>query len=102
MESKQALDIKMPGETNPEFAKVVSHYLSNFSYYRVKKNYAVRNQLYEWCSQNLGEKYKDWFIWEGGVQDKWWAVNIRSQKKGTWFALRWTDIIIERVDRQKD
>ena len=100
MESKQALEDLMPGETNEEFARVVREYLSNFAYYKVKKDYAVREQLYQWCGENLGEKYKDWFIHEGGKYDKWWTVNIRSPKKCTWFALRWNEIIIESVDRR--
>jgi hypothetical protein len=91
----------MPGEENNEFAKVVHEYLAKFSYYRVKKDYAVRQELYQWCRDHLGEQYKDWFIHEGGKYDKWWSVNVRSAKKGTFFALRWNDIIIESFDRRK-
>lgn len=102
--SKQDLDsngsLKLPGEVDPNFAKVVSEYLSHFSYYKIKKDYAIREHLYEWCAINLGEKYKDWFVHEGGKYDKWWTVNIRSPKRGTLFALRWADIIIESVDRR--
>lgn len=92
---------KLPGEHNPDFSRVVSEYLSHFSYYKVKKDYALRDELYQWCQTNLGQQYKDWFVHEGGKYDKWWTVNIRSPKKGTFFALRWNDIIIESVDRRR-
>lgn len=91
----------LPGESDPEFSRVVREYLANFGYYRIKKSYALRDDLYEWCAANLGEKYKDWFIFEGGRHDKFWTVNIRSPKRSTFFALRWADIIIESVDRRK-
>ena len=94
--------LKLPGESNPEFSRVVHEYLKAFSYYRVKKDYAIRDKLYEWCAQCLGEKYKDWFIHEGGKYDKWWTVNIRSPKHGTLFVLRWSDIVIESVDRRAE
>ncbi len=100
--SKPAHDegsVKLPGETDPDFSRIVREYLSNFSYYRVQKNYAVREQLYEWCSEYMGEKYRDWFVHEGGKYDKWWTVNIRSPKHCTLFGLRWADIIIESVDK---
>lgn len=100
----QALDskgsIKMPGESNPDFSRIVHEYLKNFSYYKIKKDYAVREKLYEWCSQYMGEKYKDWFIHEGGKYDKWWTVNIRNPKHCTLFAIRWSDLILESVDNK--
>lgn len=92
--------LRLPGQIDPDFGRMVSEYLRNFSYYRIKKDYAVREQLYEWCSQCLGEKYKDWFIHEGGKYDKWWSINIRSPKHCTLFSLRWGDIIIEYVDKE--
>lgn len=92
--------LKTPGEVDPQWGKVVSEYLANFSYYKIKKDYAQREKLYEWCSQSLGEKYKDWFIHEGGKYDKWWSINIRNPKHCTLFSLRWADIIIEYVDRR--
>jgi hypothetical protein len=91
----------MPGESNPDFARVVHEYLANFSYYKVRKEWALKEELYLWCRNNLGEQYKDWFVHEGGTRDKWWTVNVRSPKHGTLFALRWNDIIIESVDRRK-
>lgn len=102
--NNQGLDsggsLRLPGEVDPDFAKIVSEYLSNFAYYKIKKDYAVREQLYKWCSEYMGEKYRDWFIHEGGKYDKWWTVNIRNPKHSTLFVLRWTDIIIESVDRK--
>ena len=90
----------MPGESNPDFARIVREYLANFSYYKVRKEWALKEELYLWCRNNLGEQYRDWFVHEGGTRDKWWTVNIRSPKHGTLFALRWNDIIIESVDRR--
>lgn len=94
--------LKLPGETNPDFARIVSEYLSHFSYYKVKKDYAVREQLYQWCRDYMGEQYKDWFVHEGGKYDKFWTVNVRNPKHGTLFVLRWADILIESVDRTDD
>jgi hypothetical protein len=90
----------LPGESNPNFARMVREYLSNFAYYKIQKDPAQRDDIHAWCNQYLGEQYKDWFIYEGGKYDKWWTVNIRSPKKATLFAMRWMDIIIESVDRR--
>ena len=92
--------MKLPGEINPDFSRIVHKYLANFVYYKIKKDHAVREQLYEWCGTYMGEKYKDWFLHEGGAQDNVWVMNIRSPKHGTLFALRWADIILESVDRR--
>lgn len=101
--SKLALDsggtLKMPGETNSDFAQVVSDYLQNFKSYHIKKTH--RQELYEWSAQYLGQKYKDWFIYEGGTRDKVWVINIRSPKKATLFELRWTELIVKTIDRNK-
>ena len=103
-QSKQVLDsggsLRLPGEMDPDFARLVSDYLGRFSYYMIQKDYAQREQIYQWCADYMGEKYKDWFIHEGGKMDKWWCVNIRSPKHATLFVLRWADIIIESVDRR--
>jgi hypothetical protein len=100
LESKDRL--RLPGESNPDFSRVVHEYLSNFAYYKIKKDYAQKEQLYQWCAEYMGEKYKDWFIHEGGKYDKWWSINILSPKHCTLFSLRWSDIIIEFVDRRKE
>jgi hypothetical protein len=94
-----SLALKMPGESNPEFARELSEYLSDFHSYSVKRSLAHREELYKWCAEHLGEKYKDWFIYEGGTSDRHWIVNIRHSKKTTFFALKWNDIIINSFDR---
>ena len=99
-QSNLAPSIKLPGEVDPDFSRVVHDYLGHFAYYRIKRDYALREKLYEWCAEYMGEKYKDWFIHEGGKYDKFWVINIRSPKHGTLFTLRWADIIIESVDRR--
>jgi len=91
--------LKLPGQSDPDFAKLVHEYLANFRSFRLKKDHAQKEQLYEWCSQNLGQKYKDWFIHEGGKYDKWWAIHIRHPKKETWFVLRWNELIIDPIDK---
>ena len=92
--------LKLPGEANPDFSRVVSEYLSHFEYFLVVRDPAIKQSLYQWCVDYMGEQYKDWFIHEGGRYDKWWVVNIRNPKHGTMFALRWTEIVLERVDRR--
>lgn len=92
---------KMSGEIDPDFGKMVHEYLSHFAYYKIKKDHAQQAELYQWCSDYMGQKYKDWFVHEGGRHDKWWTVNIRNPKHSTLFALRWADIIIESVDRRQ-
>lgn len=100
-ESKQAPEeIKMPGELDPDFARLVKEYLGHFSYYKIRKAHAQREELYQWCADYMGEKYKDWFVFEGGAYDKFWTVNIRNPRHATLFALRWSDIIIQSVDRR--
>lgn len=91
---------QMPGETDPDFGRMVQEYLSHFAYYKIRKEHAQKEQLYQWCADYMGQKYKDWFIHEGGSQDRWWTVNIRNPKHSTLFALRWADLIIESVDRR--
>ena len=66
--------IKLPGETSTEFGTFVSQYLSNFSGYKIKRDYAQREDLYGWCARYMGEQYKDWFVYEGGRYDKWWVL----------------------------
>jgi len=99
VQSNPVVKKDLPGQSNTDFALMVREYLSNFTYYRIQKDLAVREQLYAWCSEYMGEKYRDWFVYEGGQYDKWWTVNIRSPKHCTLFCLRWADIIIDSVDK---
>lgn len=97
--SNQDPNLKLPGESDPDFAKIVSEYLAKF-HCRIRldiKN-LDRKELYEWCSKNLGEKYKDWFVYEGGKYDKWWTIHIMSPKKSTFFRIKYNDIILDSVD----
>lgn len=84
---------------NPDFASEVERYISQFDCcITVKKHSASRAELYQWCADHLGSKYRDWFIHEGGTYDKTWAIHIRSPKRATMFRLRWIDIIVDSVD----
>ena len=97
--SKQALDVKLPGQTDPDFAKVVSEYLSKFHCkIRLDLKKIDRAELYSWCAKNLGAKYKDWFVWEGGQYDKWWTIHIMSPSKSTFFRIKYNDVILDSVD----
>jgi hypothetical protein len=103
--SKQVLDsggtLKLPGESNPEFAKVVQEYLDAFHcVIHLDKRKFDRKELYEWCTC-LGEKYKDWFIYEGGAYDKVWAIQIKNPKHSTFFRLKWNDAIVKSFDKPR-
>ena len=92
--------VKMPGETNPDFARVVTEYMQQFHcVIHLDKRNLDRKELYQWCTDHLGEKYKDWFIYEGGGYDKVWVIHIKSPKKSTFFRLKYNDIIVKSVDK---
>lgn len=89
--------VKMPGESDPDFGRMVTEYLRPFRCYHIKKTH--KHELYKWSAQNLGEKYKDWFIYEGGAQDNVWVMNIRVPKRAMLFELYWTELIVKTIDR---
>jgi hypothetical protein len=91
--------IKLPGQHNPEFAQAVDDYIKQFHCcITVRRHSASRAELYQWCAINLGSKYRDWFVYEGGTQDRIWCIHIRSPKHATLFRLRWTDVILDSID----
>jgi hypothetical protein len=102
--SKQVLDsggsLKLPGEADPDVARIVQEYLDRFHcVIHLGKDKFNHKELYKWCSDHLGEKYKDWFIYEGGAQDRVWAIQIRSPKHSTFFRLKWNDAIVKSFDK---
>lgn len=95
-------DVKLPGETNPDFSKVLHEYLSRFHcVIHLDKKKFNQKELYEWCNC-MGEKYKDWFIYEGGAYDKVWAIQIRDPKHSTFFRMKWYDAIVKSFDKHKE
>jgi hypothetical protein len=90
---------KLPGESNPDFARAVVDYISQFDSSIVVSNRHIdRMELYQWCSDHLGSKYQDWFVYEGGTYEKTWNIYIRSARRATMFRLRWADAILDSVD----
>lgn len=95
-------DVKVPGQVDPEWGKAVNEYISRFHCsIKLDKTKFNSKELYEWCSC-LGDKYKDWFIVEGGAHDKFWVIRIKSPKHSTFFRMKWNDAIIESVDLHPD
>ena len=98
LDSKGSL--KLPGEVDPDFARVVTDYLDRFHcVIHLSKGLFDKKELYQWCTDYMGEKYKDWAIYEGGAYDKVWVVNIRDPKRAMLFELAWSEIIIKTIDR---
>jgi hypothetical protein len=93
-------NIKLPGSTDPDFSKAVADYLKRFScVIHLDKRKLDKQEMYKWCADHLGEKYKDWFIYEGGTQDKVWALQIVSPKKATFFRLKYNEMIVRSFDK---
>lgn len=91
--------VKLPGEVNGDFNKVVSEYLSRFKKYHVERT--RKEELYKWCASYMGQKYKDWSIYEGGAYDNVWVVMIREPKHSMFFELSWAEIIVRTIDRNE-
>ncbi len=92
--------IKLPGESDPDFARVVQEYLDRFHcVIHLGKGQFNSKELYQWCTDYMGEKYKDWFIYEGGKYDNVWAIQIKNPKHSTFFRLKWNDAIVKSFDK---
>ena len=92
--------LKAPGETDPEFGKAVYDYLKDFGariHIRTNVDIIYNREVYEWCEQYMGVKYKDWFMVRQGT-NKSNSVWIKSPKKATLFRLKWNDIIEDSLD----
>ena len=92
--------LKMPGESNPDFARACAEYIGQFhSSIRLDMRRLDRTEFYAWCSQTLGQKYKDWFVVESGsLSQKAWTLHIRSPKKSTFVRIKYNESIIDSVD----
>ncbi len=92
--------IKAPGESNPEFGMAVHEYLKEFGakiHIRTDVDIAYNREVYDWCEQYMGAKYKDWFMIRQGL-NKSNTVWIKSPKRATLFRLKWNDIIEDSLD----
>lgn len=84
-----------------------ANYIRNFdSAIRLNRNAMQLLEVYRWCEQHLGVKYKDWFIYD--VKDYAFSspahpnrcvIYIKSAKSATLFRLRWMDVIEYNVDK---
>jgi hypothetical protein len=50
-----------------------------------QKSAEVR-ECYKWCEQNLGAKYKDWFMYKD-------SIHFKDTKRATIFRLTWSHLI---------
>ena len=95
-----APSLKPAGEQDPDFGKAVYDYLKDFgAKIHIKTNIDVawNREVYDWCEQYMGTKYKDWFMIRQGL-NKSNTVWIKSPKRATLFRLKWNDIIEESLD----
>lgn len=78
-----------------DIPKLVKEYLAQFvKTYRVKKSEEL-DELEEWCKNNCGIEYKDWFLFRGGKYDKFASLHIKSERTATLFILVWGHMIWE-------
>lgn len=92
--------LKPPHTPDPNFGVALHDYLKQFGArinIRNDVDIAWNREVYNWCEQYMGAKYKDWFMVRQGV-NKSNAVWIRSPKRATLFRLKWNDIIEDSLD----
>lgn len=91
---------KSQGESNPEFARFCAEYIGQFhAAVQLDMRKLDRTEFYQWCSQTLGQKYKDWFVIETGqLSQKAWTLHIRNPKKATFVRIKYNESIIDSVD----
>lgn len=83
--------------------KHLREYLRNFfKAYHIKSDNLTELNL--WCQTYLGKKYLDWNLWKRSYShesyhDEITIIYIREHKKCTLFELRWSELIIQVVDK---
>lgn len=93
-------NLKPAGEFNPEFGVAMHDYLKQFGAkinIRTDVDIAWNREVYDWCEQYMGAKYKDWFMVRREMS-KSNSVWIKSPKRATLFRLKWNDIIEDSLD----
>lgn len=91
--------LKEPGTPLPEGAgDSIAQYLRNFPYkinVNLGKVYTAEfKEFHEWCSSNLGIKYKDWFLaGAGGVRNTKYTLYLKDTKKSMFLALKYSESI---------
>ena len=92
--------LKPPGAVNPEFGRALHDYLKDFGAkinIRSDVDIAWHREVYDWCEEFMGIKYKDWFMVRQGL-NKDNTVWIKSPKRATLFRLKWNHLINDSVD----
>lgn len=73
----------------------IEEYLSNFGYrIRLKAGYTWSAEFQEfnkWCEENLGTKYKDWFLAAGG--NRHYILYVKNNKWASFLALRFAELV---------
>ena len=100
---KQVLDsggtLKVPGTSLPvDACNSINDYLKNFPYrIRVslgKVHTAEFKEFNQWCTANLGIKYKDWFLaGAGGTRTIQYTLYLKDSKKSMFLALKYSECI---------
>ncbi len=81
----QSIDIK----------RMVDEYLTNFKHiYHIPKDCKCTDAIEDWCKENLGSQYKDWFLWKGSYHNGDHVLHIASANRSTLFVLTWGEEII--------
>lgn len=89
--------------SDPSFGEAVHTYLQKFDHHVVLKlghTYSQEyREFYAWCQENLGEKYKDWFIVGGGGKNQsTCALHLRNSRWGILLALKFPDLVVHTFD----
>lgn len=89
--------------SDPSLAVAIHSYLKKFDYHIELKLGASYSKEYkefdEWCHNNLGEKYKDWYIiGQGGSKDINYTIHLRNSRWGILLALRFPELVTNTFD----
>ena len=87
--------LKQPNQPDPSFDCAMIEYLAQFEYkvtLRLGASYSAEfKEFTEWCTQRLGVKYKDWFMY---AQNKGtYTLFCRNNKWAIFLALTYVDKI---------
>lgn len=67
-----------------------NEYIESFPHrVTIHKNLIHYGLIREWCKENMGTEFRDWFWFAGGPSDEHAMLHIKDSKKHTLFILRW-------------
>ena len=83
---------------DPSLAVAIHNYMKKFDYHIELKLGPTWSEEYkefdQWCWDNLGEKYKDWFVMgQGGSKDIRYTLHLRNSRWGVILPLRFPDLV---------